>query len=64
MLVDRELADQLHDLPGYKVRRLKRVSVRGYDHLQPFLVRRRREGDDSDDDSPEDELTDDGPAES
>ena len=41
LLVDRELAEQLHDVPGYKVRKLKRVSVRGYDHLQPFLVRRR-----------------------
>jgi adenylate cyclase len=48
MLVDRELAEQLDGLPGYKVRRLKRVSVRGYDHLQPFLVRRRSDGDDSD----------------
>ena len=42
MLVDRELADRLRELPGYKVRPLRRVSVRGYDHLQPWLVRRRR----------------------
>jgi adenylate cyclase len=40
MLVDRELADRLRDVPGYKVRSLRRVSVRGYDHLQPWLVRR------------------------
>jgi adenylate cyclase len=53
MLVDRDLAEQLDGLPGYKVRRLKRVSVRGYDHLQPFLVRRRADGDTSEDDSDE-----------
>jgi adenylate cyclase len=41
LLVDRELADRLRDRPGYKVRPLRRVSVRGYDHLQPWLVRRR-----------------------
>jgi adenylate cyclase len=41
MLVDRELADRLREVPGLKVRSLRRVSVRGYDHLQPWLVRRR-----------------------
>jgi adenylate cyclase len=41
VLVDRDLAAQLRDLSGYKVRPLRRVSVRGYDHLQPWLVRRR-----------------------
>ena len=40
MLVDRELAERLRNVPGYKVRPLRRVSVRGYDHLQPWLVRR------------------------
>jgi adenylate cyclase len=40
LLVDRELASRLQDLPGYRVRPLRRVSVRGYDHLQPWLVRR------------------------
>jgi adenylate cyclase len=55
LLVDRELAEQLGDLPGYKVRRLRRVSVRGYDHLQPFLVRRRRSSDDEPDESGYDE---------
>jgi adenylate cyclase len=40
LLVDRELAERLRDVPGYKVRPLRRVSVRGYDHLQPWLVRR------------------------
>jgi adenylate cyclase len=48
VLVDRELADRLRDLEDYKVRPLRRVSVRGYEHLQPWLVRRR--GDDNSDD--------------
>jgi adenylate cyclase len=41
VLVDRELAAQLKEHPAFKVRPLRRVSVRGYDHLQPWLVRRR-----------------------
>ena len=41
VLIDRELAQQLRGNPAYRVRPLKRVSVRGYDHLQPWLVRRR-----------------------
>jgi adenylate cyclase len=40
VLVDRELARRLRGLPGYRVRPLRHVSVRGYDHLQPWLVRR------------------------
>jgi adenylate cyclase len=53
-LVDRELAHRIRDLPEYRVRPLRRVSVRGYDHLQPWLVRRRR-ADDAPDDSGYDE---------
>ncbi|HEY7717488.1 MAG TPA: adenylate/guanylate cyclase domain-containing protein [Pedococcus sp.] len=45
VLVDRELAARLKDSAEYKVRPLRRVSVRGYDHLQPWLVRRRPGGD-------------------
>jgi adenylate cyclase len=60
VLVDRELAQQLRGNPAYRVRPLRRVSVRGYDHLQPWLVRRRPAGED---DTPLegmlDELTDD-----
>jgi adenylate cyclase len=41
LLVDKELAQHVRDVPGYRVRSLRRVSVRGYDHLQPWLVRRR-----------------------
>ena len=43
-LVDRELAQWLRGVPAYRVRPLRRVSVRGYDHLQPWLVRRRPPG--------------------
>jgi adenylate cyclase len=45
MLVDRDLADWVREHPAYRVRPLRRVSVRGYDHLQPWLVRRRAAGD-------------------
>jgi adenylate cyclase len=41
LLVDRELAERVGRVPGYRVRPLRRVSVRGYDHLQPWLARRR-----------------------
>jgi adenylate cyclase len=46
VLVDRELARRLRRQPAYRVRPLRRVSVRGYDHLQPWLVRRRPDADD------------------
>jgi adenylate cyclase len=65
LLVDRDLADWLRDLPEYRVRPLRRVSVRGYDHLQPWLVRRRSTGDAPDlsgydDDSFDEDPRDDG----
>ena len=41
LLVDEELARLLRGARDYRVRPLRRVSVRGYDHLQPWLVRRR-----------------------
>ncbi|WP_091065634.1 adenylate/guanylate cyclase domain-containing protein [Klenkia brasiliensis] len=41
LLVDQELARLLRGRRAYRVRPLRRVSVRGYDHLQPWLVRRR-----------------------
>ena len=44
LLVDRDLARQLRGLPRYRVRPLRRVSVRGYDQLQPWLVQRRPPG--------------------
>jgi adenylate cyclase len=53
VVVDRELAEFLRGDPGYRVRPLRRVSVRGYDHLQPWLVRRRSTGEDADPDDHE-----------
>jgi adenylate cyclase len=47
VLVDRELAEFLREDPAYRVRPLRRVSVRGYDQLQPWLVRRRATGEDA-----------------
>jgi len=54
VLVDEALARHLRGVRAYRVRPLNRVSVRGYDHLQPWLVRRRR-ADDAPDDSGYDE---------
>jgi adenylate cyclase len=45
VLVDGDLALWVRRHPAYRVRPLRRVSVRGYDHLQPWLVRRRPTGD-------------------
>ena len=44
LLVDRDLARHLRGLPRYRVRPLRRVSVRGYEHLRPWLVQRRPPG--------------------
>ncbi|MGY1711000.1 adenylate/guanylate cyclase domain-containing protein [Geodermatophilus sp. SYSU D00758] len=44
LLVDRELAGRLRGLPRFRVRPLNRVSVRGYEDLQPWLVRLRPAG--------------------
>lgn len=43
LLVDVELARQLRGLRAYRMRPLRPVSVRGYDHVQPWLVRRRHD---------------------
>ena len=60
MLVDRELAGRLRGLPQYRVRPLRRVSVRGYEELQPWLVRHRPPGEeDSSFEAMLDEMADD-----
>ena len=59
LLVDREFALRVRDVPGYRVRPLRRVSVRGYDHLQPWLVRRARADDTGDQDYDEHSFVDD-----
>ncbi|MCW2699466.1 MAG: cya [Blastococcus sp.] len=61
LLVDRELAARLRGLPGYRVRPLRRVSVRGYDHLQPWLVRRGNPDDDAADHGYDDDFFDPDP---
>jgi adenylate cyclase len=40
VLVDEALARHLRGVRAYRVRPLRRVSVRGYDQVQPWLVRR------------------------
>ncbi|GAA3575867.1 adenylate/guanylate cyclase domain-containing protein [Kribbella ginsengisoli] len=40
VLVDRELAAALDGHPAYRLRRLRRVSVRGYHHLSPYALQR------------------------
>ncbi|MEV0796103.1 adenylate/guanylate cyclase domain-containing protein [Kribbella sp. NPDC050281] len=40
VLADRELAAALDGHPAYRLRRLRRVSVRGYHHLAPYAVQR------------------------
>jgi adenylate cyclase len=40
VLVDRALADQLRDSEHFKLRRLRRTSVRGYRKLEPWSLRR------------------------
>ncbi|HEX4247913.1 MAG TPA: adenylate/guanylate cyclase domain-containing protein [Pseudonocardia sp.] len=40
VLIDRELASELEDDARYAPRKLRRVSVRGFAHLQPWLLRR------------------------
>jgi adenylate cyclase len=47
VLVDQQLARRLRGVPGYRVRPLPRVAVRGYEQLQPWLVRRRGPVDDA-----------------
>lgn len=43
VLIDRELAAALDGHPPYRLRRLRRVSVRGYHHLTPYALQRAEE---------------------
>jgi adenylate cyclase len=58
-LVDRELADFLLEDPGYRVRPLRRVSVRGVRRPAAVVVRRRATGHDAE---PHDHEYDEGAA--
>ncbi|OXM71441.1 MULTISPECIES: adenylate/guanylate cyclase domain-containing protein [Amycolatopsis] len=40
VLIDRELAGELADLPGFAVRSRRPVTVRGYTRLHPYVLRR------------------------
>jgi adenylate cyclase len=39
IVVDRDLATALEDEEAYKLRKIRRVSVRGYSHLEPWVLR-------------------------
>ncbi len=52
VLVDRSLAEELKDNEHFKLRRLRRTSVRGYRNLEPWSLRRPADEDP--------EITDDG----
>jgi adenylate cyclase len=45
VLADNELADQLHDDPNFKLRRMRRTAVKGYRRLEPWKLRRPDEED-------------------
>src|SRR4029077_20848800 len=53
VLVDRALAEQLKDDDAFKLRRLRRTSVKGYRHLEPWNLRRGAD-DDADDETDDD----------
>lgn len=44
VLVDREVADALHDDPRFELRRLPDRHTRGYAHLKAWALRGAREG--------------------
>jgi adenylate cyclase len=51
VLVDRALADELHDSEHFSLRRLRRTSVKGYRKLEPWSLRRSHDDEpDVDDD--------------
>jgi adenylate cyclase len=40
VLVDKDLADALHDDERFRLRRMRRTAVKGYRHLEPWKLRR------------------------
>jgi adenylate cyclase len=40
VMIDRAMAEALEGDPGFRVRRLRRTSVKGYRRLEPYLLRR------------------------
>ena len=45
VLVDRAMADELGDAEDLRLRRTRRASVKGYEHLEPWALKRPREKD-------------------
>jgi adenylate cyclase len=45
VLADKELADELHDDPAFRLRRMRRTAVKGYRRLEPWKLRRPSEED-------------------
>ena len=54
------MARRLRGVRDYRIRPLSKVSVRGYDHLQPWLVRRRRTDDTHDESGYDEDSFDEG----
>lgn len=46
VLIDKELAESIEDDPAFKLRRMRRVSVKGYRRLEPWVLRRPLDEDD------------------
>ncbi len=44
-VVDRAMADELRDDEEFRLRRMRRTSVKGYDHLEPWSLKRPRADD-------------------
>ncbi len=40
VLVDKELAEELHDDEAFDLRRMRRTAVKGYRRLEPWRLRR------------------------
>ena len=45
-VIDRAMADQLREDPELRIRRMRRTAVKGYDHLEPWSLKKPRESDD------------------
>jgi adenylate cyclase len=50
VLVDKDLADALHDDERFQLRRMRRTAVKGYRRLEPWKLRRAADSEDTDDD--------------
>jgi adenylate cyclase len=49
IVVDRDMAEHLRDDDELRLKRMRRTSVKGYEHLEPWSLKRPREKDDPDD---------------